>query len=304
MAKNIKKLLIWDGNNLFRRCAGNKGLARLTFKGRPTGAIHGTVKGVLTEIQELKPDECVIVFDGKGARARKQKIYAGYKAQRESSMDESLHHQMMITRDILKAAGLCVLQKDGVDADDAIGALATIPNRSVLVSSNDKDFLQLCSGSCSTIRNLGNGPEIWDQYTVRKRFGVNPNQIADYLALCGDGIDGIPGLKGCGPVNAVQFLNEYGTIKDIVKNRKHLGPRWSKAIASQIDDLKLFYRLTLLDTSVISPTAMETILPRLVPGKYSPELKALCELHGLTWLQKWFLSHRPTVLSSTRGLWS
>jgi DNA polymerase-1 len=299
----MKKLMIWDGNNLFRRSAGNKGLAKLTFKGRPTGAIHGTVKSIVTDIQSFKPDECAVVFDGSGARAVKQKVYAGFKAQRQSSMDESLHHQMIITRDILRAAGICVLQKPGVDADDAIGALAALPKRSVLVMSNDKDFLQTLSNTCSQIRNLGNGPELWDLRKLHEMWQLEPKQVADYLALCGDTIDGIPGLKGCGPVNALEFLHEWGSIRALVENRKKLPDRWRKAVEAQREELRLFYKLTKLDTSVISPNAMEAIVPRLTPGKYSPELKTICETHGLTWLQKWFLSHRPSVVSSARGLW-
>lgn len=303
MAKKLTKLMVWDGNNLFRRSAGNKGLARLTFKGKPTGAIHGTVKAVLTDIQMYKPDECAIVFDGSGARASKQKIYAGYKAQRASSMDESLHHQMIITRDILRAAGLCVLQKPGVDADDAIGCLTNLPNRSILIGSNDKDFLQQVSETCSQIRNLGNGPELWNLAKLREAWQLEPNQVADYLALCGDGVDGIPGLKGCGPKNALEMLHEWGSLRSIVENRAQLPERWHKAVEKQRKQLKVFYSLTKLDTSVITDSAMQTILPRLIPGKYSPDLKAICETHGLTWLNKWFLSHRPSVLSSARGLW-
>ena len=87
MAKMIEKLMIWDGNNHFRRCAGNKGLMRLTFKDKQTGAIHGTIKRILTDIQTFKPTECVVVFDGAGARVEKQKVYEGYKAHRTAVTD-------------------------------------------------------------------------------------------------------------------------------------------------------------------------------------------------------------------------
>ena len=302
MAKTIEKLMIWDGNNHFRRCAGNKGLMRLTFKGKPTGAIHGTIKRILTDIQAFKPTECAVVFDGAGARVEKQKVYEGYKAHRTNGMDESLHYQMNVTRDILRAAGICVLQKPGVDADDAIGALASLKHRSILVNSNDKDFLSLVNDWCSQIRDRGNGPEVWTAASVRDHYGIEPHQIPDYLALCGDGVDGIPGLSGCGPVNAGELLREWGSLREIVVNRKQI-PKWNKKLAKQRDELKAFLQLTTLDTSVISDAAMQNIIPRLKPGKYSPELTTLCETHGLHWLLKWFLAHRPSVVSSTRGLW-
>lgn len=301
--KRYRKLMTWDGNNVFRRCAGNKGLARLTFKGKPTGAIHGTVKEIITDIQQFKPDECVVVFDGQGARAGKQEIYAGYKAHRMSSMDEVLYNQMQITIQILRAAGICVLHKGGVDGDDVLGALVKkVPDRVFLVKSNDKDMLQLVGDNCNQIRNLGSGPEIWTADTVLEKYGIVPALIPDYLALCGDGIDGIPGLPGCGPVNARELLQEWGSLKEIVLNRKDI-PKWRKKLTAERDNLKKFLQLTRLDTSVISDSALQTMMPRFTPGKYSPELGNLLELHGLKWLRTWFGAHKPTVVSSTKGLW-
>jgi DNA polymerase I len=300
----IKKLMIWDGNNVFRRVAGFKGLARLSYNGRLTGAIHGTIKSIVSDIETYRPDECAIVFDGAGARISKQKIYAGYKAHRVSSMPDELHHQMIAVRDILKAAGLCVLQKSGVDADDAIGALAQLPKRSTLINSNDKDFLQSVTTSCSQIRNLGQGPELWDVEKVLRRWNIRPDQVADYLALCGDSVDGIPGLAGCGPVTARELLGQYESLQGIVKNRNVLPEKWKKAVNKQKDELHAFYRLTKLDTSVISDNALQTIIPRLRPKEYSKELIPLCTSNGLVWIQKWFASHRPTVVSRAQGLWT
>ena len=295
--------MIWDGNNLFRRNAGNKGLANLKFNGRTTGAIHGTIKSIVTDIQTYKPDECAVVFDGNGAKSRKQRIYAGYKANRSSSMDDDLQQQLNITIDILRAAGICTLQKAGIDADDAIGALASIPKRSVLIMSADKDFLQLVSPTCSQIRIRGEGPELWTEQTVKDKMQVYPSQISDYLALCGDAVDGIPGLRGCGPKNAIQLLKDWDCLEKIIRHYYELPPKWKYAVEIQRDELRTFHRLTKLDTSVISATAMASIIPRLTPQKYSNDLSKHCEMNGLVWLQKWFLSHRPLVTASPRGLW-
>ncbi len=300
-----RKLMIWDGNNVFRRVAGFKGLARLSYRGRLTGAIHGTIKSILSDIEAYTPDECVVVFDGAGATRVKQLVYAGYKAHRAtSSMPEELHHQMIAVRDILKAAGLCVLQKAGVDADDAVGALAKIPGRSTLIMSNDKDFLQSCNEQCSQIRNLGQGPELWDVDTLMRRWKIRPNQVADYLALCGDGVDGIPGLRGCGTMNARLLLERYGSLKALLAQRHTLSDNWRKAVNKQYNELKTFYKLTRLDTSVISDQAMQSIMPRLKPAPYSNELTPLCAANGLVWVQKWFAAHRPTVTSRAQGLWT
>jgi DNA polymerase-1 len=211
---------------------------------------------------------------------------------------------MIVVRDLLKAAGICVLQKAGVDADDAIAALACIPNRSVLIVSNDKDFLQLVGPSCSVIRNRGEGPELWDTQRVQQHYGLEPSQIADFLALCGDTVDGIPGLQGCGPKNATEMLQEWGTLRAIIENRSKLPERWRNAVNKQRRELRTFYKLTLLDTSVISANAMQHIIPRLTPGNYTSDLRTICEANGLVWLTKWFAAHRPCVNTRKQGLWA
>lgn len=304
-SQQLPRWIGWDGNNLFRRQAANKGLSQLRYKGRATGAIHGTVKSIIEMCVKYKPRAIVVVFDGSGARKEKQKIYSEYKSQRMSSMDDGLYQQMMVIRDILLAAGVCVLQKAGVDGDDALGALVRhLPEYSKLIVSNDKDFLQCVDARCRTLRYRGEGPEIWTPRTVKQHYGVRPNQFADYLALCGDGVDNIPGLKNCGPKTAVPWLEKYGSLKNIIRSSDALGDRWRRQIQSQQHELKKFQRLTTLDTSVISDVAMQGIRKRMIPGAYSNELQALCADNGLKWIGSWFAAHPHGIVAATKGLWS
>lgn len=300
----MKKLLIVDGNNVFRRQAANPKLARLTFKGQTTGAIHGTVKSILSDITTYRPDGVVVVFDGQGARAEKQKQYAGYKANRMSSMTDDLHQQMVITIDILKHAGILVMQKAGVDADDVIGALATIPGWTKLIRSNDKDFFSTLGPTCRQIRMTDSGDVIWTAAKLLAEWGIKPSQVPDYLALKGDGIDGIPGLKNCGSVGAVKLLKQYKCLKNIVQQRAELPDKLRKQVEEQKSELRTFLRLTRLDTTVVTAKAMATIVPRLKPSPYSKGLLDLCQRNGLQWLSTWFTAHSPTVVSQTAGVFS
>ena len=293
-----------DGNNVFRRQAANPKLSRLSYKGTATGAVHGTVKSILSDITTFKPDAVAVVFDGQGARAEKQKLYAGYKAHRMSSMTDELHQQMQATIDILKNAGLCVLQKPGVDADDVIGALAAVPGYMKLIRSNDKDFFQTLNATCRQVRASEAGDVIWTAAKVKSEWGIEARQVADYLALCGDGVDGIPGLRSCGPVMAVKLLTEYKTVQQVVARRQELPEKIRKQVEEQKDELRTFFRLTKLDKSVISAKAMTTILPRLIPKPYSEDLLDLCQRSGLQWLRTWFSAHRPTVISRAVGVFS
>lgn len=289
---------------MFRRQAANPKLARLSYRGQTTGAIHGTVKSILSDLVTYKPDGIVVVFDGKGARAEKQKIYAGFKANRMSSMTDDLHQQLLITVDILRHAGILVMHKPGVDADDVIGALASIDGWMKLIRSNDKDFFSTLGPTCRQLRMTDAGDVVWTAAKLIKEWGIKPSQVPDYLALKGDGVDGIPGLRNCGSVGAVKLLAEYGCLKNIVQRRAELPEKLRKQVEAQKDELRTFLHLTRLDKSVVSAKAMTTLLPRLKPSPYSKELLDLCQSNGLQWLSTWFSAHSPTVLSQTAGVFS
>lgn len=303
------RLMIWDGNNELRRSAGSKGLARLSYNGRPTGALHGTLKAVLSDIDMFKPDECCVVFDGSGSRASKQKMYSGYKAHRASSMEDYVGDQLEASKIILRAAGIYVIHKKGVDADDAIAAIASLRHnkrapRSVLIKSTDKDFTSLVDDRLSIIRNRGMGPEVWNKAVVEEHYGVRADQMADYLALCGDSVDGIPGLSKCGAVNAVALLSEYDSVENLVKMAHTLPPRWKKAVRVQSKELLIFKKLTTLDASVIPKQVLDNlVVPKLTPARYDPSLATLCKDQGLVWASQWFNNHRVSVTSSVQGLW-
>lgn len=291
--KKLRKLIVWDGNNLVRRMAPT--MMRLKSGMEHTGAIHGSLRSILGTYAQYRPQEVCVVFDGSGARRAKQKIYAEYKANRPTTQDHQTTQQLNAVRDILVAAGVCTLQKANVDADDIIGALACLPDRNVLIVSNDKDFLQCVGKNCKALRSLGGAPELWGLRQVVERYSIQPSQMADYLALCGDGVDNIPGLKGCGPVTAALWLKQYGSLREIVKHREELGTSWSARIRAQAADLRTFQRLTTLDTSVIGPNAMQRIVPRLVPGPYMERLIPLCARYGLAWAQRWFQTHPHSI---------
>jgi 5'-3' exonuclease len=257
-----------------------------------------------------KPTECAVVFDGAGAKAVKQKIYAGYKASRASSLDDNLHQQFVVVKSLLCAAGIYVLHKDQVDADDAIGALASLRHdrsqpRSVLIQSNDKDFGSLTDPRCSTIRNRGMGPEIWTQAEFEAHFGVKSNQIADYLALCGDSVDGIPGLYKCGPVAAQELLGRYRSVEEIVSSWKTLDEPWRGRVKKQAKELLAFKKLTTLDETIIPKDALrKVIVPKLTPQPYERNLQELCLQNGLVWVNNWFQAHPQRVVASIKGLWA
>ncbi len=289
----MKKLFLVDGNNLVMRYASVPGLNKMSHKGELTGAIHGAVKSILGHIDRYQPDEVGIVFDGLGASDRKRLVYAGYKAHRTSMLD-SVFGQMETTRDILRAAGLFVFHEAGHDADDVIGCLAKRLRRSVLIYTNDKDFFGAVSTRISVLRPQD---EVWDVARVTEAF-VPPDRFAEYLALTGDSVDGIPGLRNCGPATAKELLSQY-TWDELLRNPP---PSFRKAVKKQHKELRAFLRLTTLDSKVLSDAHLRQILPRLTPGAYSPTLFPLLRSKGLRSLEKWFATHSNGVLSNSGSI--
>lgn len=297
----LRKLLIFDGNNMIRRMESIKSFQRLSYKGQPTGIIHASVDAILRDIDASQPDEVAVVFDGLGVKEIKQRVYAGYKANR-SSMIDATAGQMQITKEILRAAGIYCYQEPGHDADDIIGTFArmymrdtSIEPRSVLIRSNDKDFAQLVNKVTALWKPNG---EMWYTENVRWHFGVQkPAHVADYLAIVGDGVDGIPGLPNIGPVKAKEML-VHGGIEDIIEH--YDGPN-RKVLDDNVDNLRKFYALTKINTRMLSPAALREIVPKLTPQPYNKRLWQLLHHNGL-WKIMNRLKLSTSVLAEKGGI--
>lgn len=300
-------LIVWDGNNIFRRCLAAPRFANLTdTKGRPSGGLYGTVSTILKHIDHWRPTHCVVAFDGVNATATKQKVYSGYKANRaantligeDAEISKLVHHsmsqtelnQLIATTKLLDALGLKVYHNDELDADDIVGTVAKSGcAKRCLIVSNDKDFMQLLGGGVKQLRNDALiGPK-----EVKQQFGVNPDQIADFLALSGDSVDGIPGLTGCGPKTAASLLSQYGTIKGIAQSDSP----WSVKLKEQKSDIIRFRKLTVIDTAVLSAKEIAGLKESAKPKPYKqPDLTTMIAQYGLGTLAAWVELHPSSLL--------
>ena len=192
-------LVLVDGSSyLFRAFHALPPL--VTSRGYPTGAVKGVINMIRSLMKNYPDSHIAIVFDAKGKTFRND-IYADYKAHRPPMPDE-LRSQIQPIHDIVRAMGLPLLIVEGVEADDVIGTLASQANQhgiDTLISTGDKDLAQLVTPHVTLINTMTS--EILDQQGVHNKFGVNPDQIIDYLALVGDKADNIPGVPGVGPKN-------------------------------------------------------------------------------------------------------
>ena len=223
----MKKLLILDSNSILNRAF--YGVRYLSAKdGTPTNAIYGFLNILLKLIKEQEPDYICAAFDVKAPTFR-HKQYEGYKAQRKP-MSEGLAAQMPLAKDVLRAMGVTILEKEGYEADDIIGTVARLCEESEIscfIATGDKDDLQLASDKTKVILTVTksgyNETIIYDDKAVKEKYHVTPTEFIDVKALMGDPSDNIPGVKGVGEKTAMSLIEKHHSIEYIYENIDGIG---------------------------------------------------------------------------------
>lgn len=184
--------------------------------GRPTNAVYGFVKMLEKMRLALKPDGLIVVWDG-GLSAERMRALPAYKAQRPE-MPDDLRPQFDEIESYLAAAGVAGYRGEGVEADDYIACLARLAAAAgwnAVIASSDKDFMQLVSARIGLLNPNDKTGAVWTREQVLAKSGVEPEQIADWLALMGDAVDNIPGVPGVGPKTAAELLRQFGSVENL-----------------------------------------------------------------------------------------
>lgn len=184
--------------------------------GHPVNAVHGFTRFLCELLEKTRAEHIAVAFDASLTSSFRNTIYPHYKANRELPPPD-LERQFVLCRDMAQALGLPVMIDHSYEADDLIGSalwgLRGHGFAGVIVSA-DKDFGQL----------LGEHDEQWDYARnlrwgpsgVFDKIGVHPHQVADFLALCGDAVDNIPGVPGIGAKTAAALLAHFGSLDDLL----------------------------------------------------------------------------------------
>ena len=239
------KLVLVDGSSyLFR---AYHALPPLTnSKGFPTGAIYGVINMIKKLLEDEAATNFIVVFDAPGKTFRTD-LYKEYKATRPP-MPDDLKPQIEPIHEIIKAMGLPLVMVSNVEADDVIGTLskkASNKNLPVVVSTGDKDMAQLVNKNITLINTMNH--QRLDRDGVKKKFGVYPEQIIDYLALIGDKSDNVPGIPGVGAKTATKWLNEYNTLEKIIEKSNLITGKIGEKLRANIDQLPLSKKLVTID---------------------------------------------------------
>ncbi len=266
----MDRIHILDGHGyVFRAHFGLMGSSRnerrevrlSTSEGMPTGALYVFARMLIRLHEDLHPERIAVVFDA-GRKSFRTEIFPEYKAHRPPP-PEDLAIQMPYFRKIVDGMNWPVLAVPGVEADDVIATLVTQARArgwEAVVYSADKDLMQLVGEGVTMIDALR--ATTYTREEVIKKFGVPPEQVADFLALTGDTSDNIPGLSGVGDKTAATLLATYGSIARMIEENPvvpRLKIRQPFGDPEQLARVRLSRMLVELNRKVALPIPLEDL---------------------------------------------
>jgi DNA polymerase-1 len=217
-------------------------------EGRPVGALLGTVNAILAAVAACDPRAVVACFGREDAPYRVE-LYPPYHAHRDP-MPEALADQWARAPGLLEAFGWRVLDTDELEADDLLYSLARTEEEAggeTLILTADRDLFQAVGPKVAVLQLTKDGqPVRIGPEEVRRRYGVGPEHVPDFIALRGDPSDGLPGAKGIGPKTARDLLLEHGSLEEAIARSHRERPRVGDALRTQADELRAFRTIATL----------------------------------------------------------
>jgi DNA polymerase-1 len=222
-----RKLVLLDGNGLVYRAF--YALPYFTTSdGRPTNAVYGFTNMLLKVREEETPTHLAVAFD-RPAPTFRHEDFAAYKATRPT-MPDDLRPQMRWVREVVDAFRIPAFEVEGYEADDVIATLASRAEQDgfrVVVVTGDLDLLQIASDRTTVVVTSRGITETtaYDRDAVRRRFGIEPEQLPDFKALRGDPTDNLPGVPGVGDKTAAELVRRFGTVESLLERVQEAPPK-------------------------------------------------------------------------------
>jgi 5'-3' exonuclease len=230
--------------------------------GHPVNALLGSVNLILRIAADAQPRAIVVCFGAEAAHYRTE-LYPGYHAARPPVPD-ALQWQFDRAPTLFEAFGWTSMSSDSLEADDLLGALADAEADAggrALIMTGDRDMYQCAAENVSVVflKQGASGFEAVDPDEVRRRYGIDPELVPDFIALRGDPSDGLPGAPGIGAKTAAALLERYGTLENTIANADRERPRTAAALRDNAHDLRAFKEIaTLRPTAVDRPSDRAT----------------------------------------------
>jgi DNA polymerase I len=244
-----RPLLAVDGDSFAHRAY--HALPRRSFRranGRPGNLLEGVANMLSGLWQAERPRAVVVGWDSLSHPTYRHEAFAGYQAGRE--FDRDLLEQLDLAPELAEAFGFTSAKAPGYEADDFLAAAVASTKGPVLVATSDRDAFQLASERVTVLKPLRGisqieriGPE-----EVRERYGVEPEQVPDFIALRGDPSDKIPGARGIGEKGAADLLRQHGSLEAMLDAGR---------FAAEADALRLYRRIATLDATAPLPKVVD-----------------------------------------------
>ncbi|MEC7791652.1 MAG: 5'-3' exonuclease H3TH domain-containing protein, partial [Pseudomonadota bacterium] len=276
------KLVLVDGSSYLYRAF--HAMPNLTnSQGEPTGAVYGVVNMLRRLLKEQPSEYFAVVFDASGPTFRDQ-MYPEYKANRPP-MPGELRAQIQPLHDVISALGLPLICVKGVEADDVIGTLTVAASEigiETLIASGDKDLAQLVGDKVLLMDSMKG--ITYNTAGVVNKFGVPPERMVDFLTLVGDSVDNIPGVPKVGPKTASKWLNEFGSLDELVQHADDISGKVGENLRAALDQLPMSRALATIKLDVqldVHPDGLQ-----LQPADKSRLRTLYAGLEFKTWLSE------------------
>jgi DNA polymerase I len=242
----VTPLLVMDGDSFAHRAYHAIPRSIRRGDGGAGNMLYGFSNMLLRLWQGEKPRAVLVAWDSLETPTYRHEALEVYQSGREFEPD--LLDQLALMPALVAAAGLAVAKAPGYEADDFLGAAVTAEEAAggtVLVATSDRDAFQLASEKTTILQPVrGEAPARIGPAEVRERYGVDPEQVPDFIALRGDPSDRIPGARGVGPKRAADLLAQYGTLDALLAEGR---------FAAEADALRLYRRIATLDRAAPLP---------------------------------------------------
>jgi DNA polymerase-1 len=239
-------LLVVDGDSFAHRAYHALPKTIRRDRNRPAGAILGFANMLLRLYQAEQPRAVLVAWDTFDAPTYRHDAFEAYQGGREC--DDDLIEQLALLPKFVAACGFAIAKSAGYEADDFLAAAAAREQKrggAVLVASGDRDAFQLASERCTILYPVRAGEMARiGPAEVRARYGVDPKQVPDFIALRGDPSDGLPGAIGVGATGAAQLIRRYGSLEALLAAGR---------FASEADDLRLYRSIATMDAKAPLP---------------------------------------------------
>jgi len=252
-----KPLLVIDGDSLAHRAYHALPKTIRRAQGKPGNALVGFGNFLLRLWQAEEPRAVLVGWDTLEVPTYRHELFTGYQAGRE--FDDELLEQLDLLPELVRAFGFAAAKGAGYEADDFLAAAVAQEEKrggTSVVATSDRDSFQLASERTTILQPVRGVSELTrvGPAEVRERYGVEPEQVPDFIALRGDPSDRMPGARGVGPKTAANLLAQYGTLDAMLEDGR---------FETQAEELRMFRRMATLDASAPLPS-LEDQTPKWV----------------------------------------